>query len=244
MTVPRGGAGGGTSFGEQIDGSVALAAGVFAAGPTAGTCRRAACAAAGAAAPGRSDAGRRPGTPAGTRARQPRVHGPAVVDRRPAGQPRRHPDRALPVVARAGRGRHGRGLAGRTRRWPVPAPGGPQAAAQWLCRPGPAPALQSRARDPGAAAASQPGRTARCRRRPAGPALPGAGVRGRRADHRLLPAVAAAAGTPPAADAAGVRGGHPRARQPDRAPRPEALQHPGHRPRRSEAARLRHRQAA
>ncbi len=64
------------------------------------------------------------------------------------------------------------------------------------------------------------------------------------ADHRLLPrprrsAVATAAHVP-----AGLRRGQPRARQPDRASRPQAVEHPGDAGGRSAPARFRHRQAA
>src|SRR6185437_5940209 len=112
------------------------------------------------------DAGPRTGTPAAAGSRQPRVHGPALVDRYTA-RPRRKRGRAVSAAASARRRRHGRGLAGRALRWPVPAPGRAEAAAQWRRRSGPAPALRPRAADPGPPAAPAPGTTAGRRGGPA-----------------------------------------------------------------------------
>ena len=154
------------------------------------------------------------------------------------------PARPLPARTPARRRRHGPGLAGRARRRPVPAPAGAEAAAPGLCRPQPAPALLARARDPGPPATSPHRAPARCRRGRRRPALPGAGIRGRGGTDRLLPPACAVGGRAPAAVRAGVRGGQLRPRQPDRAPRPEAFQHAGHRQPPGTAAGFRHRHPA
>ena len=188
-------------------------------------------------------AGRRSRVADGAGAGQRRLHGRAA-GRADAGRARRQRDRSVSAGKHARRRRHGPGLAGGARRWPVPAPRRAEAAAPRPDRHQPAAALHARAADPGAPGASAHRAPARCRRQQRWLAVPGAGVRRRRADHRLLPQPSHAAGSAAAHVPADLRRGQPRARQPDRSPRPQAVQHPGHAWRRHPPARFRHRQAA
>ena len=154
-------------------------------------------------------------------------------------------DRPVQAGVAAGRRRHGPGLAGDARRRPVRAPRRDQAAAPGPGRRRPARALHPRAADPRAPGPRAHRAPARCRHQRRRPALPRARLR------------AAASRSPttrrsstldlrdaPAAVPAGLRRGQPRARQPGRAPRPQALEHPGDLGRRGLPARFRHRQAA
>ena len=86
-----------------------------------------------------------------------------------------------------------------------------------------------------------PARRRHDRRRPA---LPGDGVRRRRADRRLLRRAAASPSTRASRCSAGSATRCSTRTPPGRPSRPQAAQHPGHRRRHAEAARLRHRQAA
>ena len=155
-------------------------------------------------------------------------------------------DRALPdPLARWAAAAWARS-AGRARRRPLRAARRAQAAASAAWTPTESlRAVPARAADPGAARAPAHRAPARRRRDRGRAALLRHGARRGRADHRLVPRSAAwrsRRGSRLLLDACdAVRRAH---RQPGRAPRPQAVEHPGDGGRRGQAARLRHRQAA
>ena len=186
---------------------------------------------------GTAGAGRRATT---TSCAEPLVD--AAVRRRSAGAR----DRPVPAGTPARRRRHGPGLAGRARRRPVPAPGRAEAAAPGPGRSRPAPALHPRARRSSRASAI---RTSRACSTPASAATASPTWRWNTSRANRSPTTARSHGLSTSHARlqpvpAGLRRGQPRARQPDRASRPEAVEHPGHAGRRGAPARLRHRQAA
>ena len=172
------------------------------------------------------------------RARHRRRRGGRRARRRPA------TDRALPDPRHDRARGHGHGLPGGARRRRVPqdrrAEAGPGRAPLRLLRA----ALPPGATDPGAPPASQHRHRARRRDDRGRPALPGDGVRGGPADHRLLRGAGLGIREPPGPVPYGVRRRPVRPSEPGDPPRHQAGERAGGRPRRPEAARLRHRQAA
>ena len=119
-----------------------------------------------------------------------------------------------------------------------------QAAESRIARPHGRIAVRARGPDPGATPPPEHRPSARRRRGGDGPALPRAGARGRRAHRRVLRPARARRPRAGAPLRGRARRRRARARQPDRPPRPQAVQRAGDRRWAGQAARLRHRQAA
>ncbi len=168
----------------------------------------------------------------------------AGASRGSSGRPRRRAHRSVSHRAQPRPRRHGRGLPRGARRRAIQATGGDQAGAT---RPAVAQcsgSAEARAPDPRDARPSEHRAAVRRRHDHGRHAVHRHGVCRRRADRHLLRFALAQRGAAAAAVPDRLLGGAPRAPEPHRPPRPQAVEHPRGARRRAQAARLRHRQDA